>query len=218
MNNTDKKINKQMRIYIAVAIGFVVLALTLLACVVLPANKSKYAEDKQEKVNITRSSINKICELTTLKCYYHNVAAFEKQPDGLLKYGWGQLGYRKFWTEYEGIIEIGVDVRLVDFVYDRDNNTLKIYIPDAKIIACNCDPESIKVSASETGFFTSIVAEDRVYAHSEAQKAMRQNAEQDTALMARAKENAKETIESIYKLIKKDINIVWLSEPMKRKE
>lgn len=28
------------------------------------------------------AAVNKICELATLKCYYHDVAEYEKQPNG----------------------------------------------------------------------------------------------------------------------------------------
>ena len=31
------------------------------------------------------SSIKSVCELSTLKCYYHNVATYEKNAHGLLK-------------------------------------------------------------------------------------------------------------------------------------
>ena len=46
------------------------------------------------------SSIKSVCELSTLKCYYHNVATYEKNAHGLLKvFG---SGYKKIWIEYSG--------------------------------------------------------------------------------------------------------------------
>lgn len=51
------------------------------------------------------SAVHEICELATLRCYYHDVAEFEKQSNGLFNYG-----YKKFWIEYDGIVDVGIDV------------------------------------------------------------------------------------------------------------
>ena len=45
------------------------------------------------------SGVKTICELSTLRCYYHNVAELKKDPDGLFQYGWFRYGFKKLWME-----------------------------------------------------------------------------------------------------------------------
>ena len=53
------------------------------------------------------SEVSQICELATLKCYYHDVTEYQKEANriGFLKYG-----AKKMWMEYSGIVRIGIDV------------------------------------------------------------------------------------------------------------
>ena len=68
--------------------------------------------EKEEKIveKAEFSDVSKICELATLRCYYHDVAEFQKDPDGLFKYGLFRYGAKKMWMEYNGIVKIGIDV------------------------------------------------------------------------------------------------------------
>ena len=50
----------------------------------------------EKKKEADFSGINSVCELATLKCYYHNVAKGETKASGLLK--WFGTGYKKIWT------------------------------------------------------------------------------------------------------------------------
>lgn len=60
------------------------------------------------------SGVNRICELSTLRCYYHDVASFKDNPKPIFKYGLFKYGYKKYWMEYEGIVEIGIDMDEVE--------------------------------------------------------------------------------------------------------
>lgn len=55
------------------------------------------------------SGVTSVCELATLKCYYHNVAKAETEASGIFA-KWLKTGYKKIWTEYSGIIEYGIDI------------------------------------------------------------------------------------------------------------
>lgn len=61
----------------------------------------------QEQKSADFSGVQSVAELATLKCYYHNVAKAE-QDGGLF-----DIGYKKVWVEYDGIVEVGVDVSQV---------------------------------------------------------------------------------------------------------
>ena len=85
-------------------------ALAVIAAVVLliPSNAYKSADESAETSQF--AAVDKICELATLKCYYHDVAEYEKQAEGLFKYRPFKYGYKKVWIEYDGIVEVGIDV------------------------------------------------------------------------------------------------------------
>lgn len=176
---------KDIVIYITSFI-FVVFAIIVL---IFPESKE---EEKQNTANF--SDVSKICELATLRCYYHDVAEYEKQPDGLFKYGLFQYGYKKFWLEYDGIVEIGIDVGQVRVEQPDENGVVRIYVPDAQILNIGADETSMSDPIAETGVLTSITAEEKAQAFSEAQSTMRTNAESDSSILNQAKNNAKELL------------------------
>ena len=73
------RINREIRMLAILAVSGV--------CLTGCAEKKKEADF---------SGINSVCELATLKCYYHNVAKAETKASGLLK--WLGTGYKKIWT------------------------------------------------------------------------------------------------------------------------
>ena len=75
------------------------------ALLVLAVSSCCLAGCSNEKKEADFSEINSVCELATLKCYYHNVAKAETEASGLFK--WLGKGYKKIWTEYSGIVELG---------------------------------------------------------------------------------------------------------------
>lgn len=174
---------------------------------------------KEEETNKVKfSAVNKICELATLRCYYHDVAEYEKQPDGLFKYGLFQYGYKKFWIEYDGIVEIGIDVGQVQVNEPDENGVVKIYVPKAKILNINADPESMSDMVADTGTFTEITASEKAGAFSEAQTTMRNNAENDSSILTQAHNNAKELLKqyvvNVGEQIGQQYTVEWISEPI----
>lgn len=163
------------------------------------------------------SDVNKICELATLRCYYHDVAEYEKQPDGLFKYGLFQYGYKKFWLEYDGIVEVGIDVGQVQVNQPDENGIVQIYIPDAQILNISADETSMRDPIAETGVLTSISAEEKAQAFSEAQSTMKTNAESDSSILSRAKNNAKELLKryvlNVGEQIGQPYTVEWLTVP-----
>ena len=90
------------------------------------------------------SSIKSVCELSTLKCYYHNVATYEKNAHGLLKvFG---SGYKKIWIEYSGIVNLGIDINKVDISEPDTNNVITIKIPDAEVQSTSLDKSTLSAT------------------------------------------------------------------------
>lgn len=135
------------------------------------------------------SSIKSVCELSTLKCYYHNVATYEKNAHGLLKvFG---SGYKKIWIEYSGIVNLGIDINKVDISEPDTNNVITIKIPDAEVQSTSLDKSTLSEPLTDKGVFTKITTEEKTEALFSAQQNMKETAQKDTSLLAQAKEHAK---------------------------
>lgn len=135
------------------------------------------------------SSIKSVCELSTLKCYYHNVATYEKNAHGLLKvFG---SGYKKIWIEYSDIVNLGIDINKVDISEPDTNNVITIKIPDAEVQSTSLDKSTLSEPLTDKGVFTKITTEEKTEALSSAQQNMKETAQKDTSLLAQAKEHAK---------------------------
>ncbi len=163
-------------------------------------------DGKNVTMNLSEvSSVNTICELATLKSFYHNVAMFEKKPDGSEKFMndiffWPfgnvtKVGYKQFWIEYNGIVETGVDADKIQILGPDRSGVVEVYVPDARVLGVNADENSLTEPLSEKGWFTQITGREKAEAFASAQSAMRQEAENNRNLLMRSKENAKVLLE-----------------------
>lgn len=182
-NRAKAENRKNLLRNIKIFTGLLIIALII---VFFPDKNNKKTEnvDKTEFV-----AVNKICELSTLKCYYHNVAEYEKKPGGIFNYG-----YKKFWIEYDGIVEIGIDAAEVRLSEPDKDNVVTIYVPQAKIISVSVDEYSMSDPVVDTGIFTTITTQEKANAYAEAQANMRKSAQEDTNMLNQAYNNAKELL------------------------
>lgn len=79
------------------------------------------------------SKIRKVAELATLDCYYHNVVMLEHDAYGFLS-SLGNIGYKRTWYEYSGIVKIGLDVSHVAISQPDAHNVVVITIPPTKVL------------------------------------------------------------------------------------
>jgi len=206
-------------------IPIILLGVIFLAFVVFllsPGHKNEFKPVELSEY----SSISDICELATLRSYYHNVAVYEEKPEGaakiisdILTWPFNKLlktGYKQFWLEYSGIVEIGIDLK-TDRIQIKNpdvGGVVDIYLPDAKVLNVDADENSFSDPLDETGLFTTITAKERSDTYAAAQDAMRQEAENDQALLRRAKSNAKILLEryivNLGKEIGVDYSINWV--------
>lgn len=158
------------------------------------------------------SAISSVCELATLKCYYHNVAKSETEASGLFK--WLGKGYKKIWTEYSGIVELGIDVSKVSVEKPTADGVVKVTIPDAEILSVDLDEDSMSEPLTDTGFMTKITKEEETEALAEAQNHMEETAKENGNLLNQAKERAKSLIEGYVKnvgeQIGKEYTVEWV--------
>lgn len=163
------------------------------------------------------SSVNTICELAALRSYYHNVALYEKQPDGLFKYGIAKYGYKKLWLEYSGIVEIGIDASQIQIGAPSPQGIVDVYVPEARVLNVDADESTLSEPITESGWLTPITGEDEAKAYAAAQQAMRTEAEHDEALLRRARKNAQLLLEQYIintgRAMGVEYTVNWLDSP-----
>lgn len=205
-------------------ITFITLSIVAILCILLipgsraapmAANLSEY------------SSVSDICELATLKSFYHNVVLYEVQPDGFNKFAndvlawpfgnYTRFGYKQYWLEYSGIVEAGIDASQIQIVGPDSAGVVKVYVPEAKVLSVYADEASLTDPISETGLFTTISGEEKILAFSATQTSMRQEAESDQVMLRRAKDNAKKLLERYIintgRATGQELSVVWLASP-----
>lgn len=160
------------------------------------------------------SQVRAICNLATLKTYYHNVAKLDKNKDWIFQKD------RELWIEYTGIATIGIDMSNVEMSIDGDK--VVVVLPKAKLLSIDIDEEKI----NEDSYFYSqdnallfknkITAEEQTDAINQAQNEMKNNVEENTQLLKMAQERAKDLIEryinQLGELSKVTYNIEWVLE------
>ena len=197
----------------------IISVLLIAAVFILTAAIYSGGADKKTHEIADIASVDKICELATLKCYYHDVAEYEKQAEGFFKYRPFKYGYKKVWIEYDGIVDVGIDVSDVQINEPDRKGIVRIYVPDAKILSVSADKDTMSEPLVDKGIFTKITAEDKNKAFADAQATMQKNAEADAGMLAQAKNNAKELLEqyviNVGKQTGKTYKVEWLEKPIK---
>lgn len=150
------------------------------------------------------SGVTSVCELATLKCYYHNVAKAETEASGIFA-KWLKTGYKKIWTEYSGIIEYGIDISQVTVSEPDKNGVVTVTMPDAQVLNVDVDEDSLGTPLTDTGFLTSVTTEEKTTTLAGAQEAMAQQAKENTEMLSQAKARAKTLIEEYIKNVGESI-------------
>lgn len=157
------------------------------------------------------SQMKAICELATMKCYYHTVAKYKEE--NAEQFLWMSKD-KKFWVEYSGIVRLGVDISRMDIAVNGTDVT--ITLPDAEVLDCRVDPDSL----NEDSFIVDkdsadITADDQTKAFDEAQAQLEEYASQDTLLLAEAKQRAQTLLEdyitNIGTAMGTEYHITWLN-------
>lgn len=150
------------------------------------------------------SGVTSVCELATLKCYYHNVAKAETEASGIFA-KWLKTGYKKIWTEYSGIIEYSIDISQVTVSEPDKNGVVTVTMPDAQVLNVDVDEDSLGTPLTDTGFLTSVTTEEKTTTLAGAQEAMEQQAKENTEMLSQAKARAKTLIEEYIKNVGESI-------------
>ncbi len=112
-------------------IGAAITVALLSGCLVGCSSKSSEADF---------SGYKEIAEPSTQKCTYHNVAVIQNEGANLL-FGLN-LDYKKAWFEYDGTVELGIDVSQVSISSPDESNKVVVTIPKVKVL----DRPSVDIS------------------------------------------------------------------------
>ena len=161
--------------------------------------------------SIFRSSnytkVEKICNLATVEAYYHNVAIREISASSIGKI-FGNIGYKKYWLEYDAIVQYGIDAKKVKIEKPNLKNEVIVHIPEAEILG---EPELvieyIKDPVTDTGFLTSVSGEDKTIAIENSIKELKANANKDNEQLQLARERAKKFFEKYIVNAGKEIGV-----------
>ena len=182
-----KKLSTRQLLIIVVVIDIVLCG----AFVFVNLSKNSFPTERQ----ISESNIQRICELATLDCFYHNVTEWS-DPGNIIGYG-----ARKLWIEYDGIVRVGMKADQIKISEPDSNNVVTVTIPDAVILDKDLDESTVREIDSQTvllGFiqWSEVNTEDRRKALSKAQDEMADSASQNGTILAEAKNRAKMIIET----------------------
>lgn len=169
-----------------------------------------------DKATLKEEQIKSICELTTLKCYYNNVAKSDKEKGTGIAHAFEKA--RKFWIEYEGMASIGIDMNKVSMKVDNDNVVIRMphaEVTDVAIVTETLNEDSYIISKDGFVNKNKITVQDQQDAIAAAQEEMKKSLYDNKGLFERAEREAKNIIESyvneIGKLSGKKYKIIWKS-------
>ena len=156
---------------------------------------------KQKKPDLTAESIKSIAELSTLDVYYHNVATGDKPKGTNIITSIGEVP-RKYWIEYDGVVNIGTDMKEMEI--SIDGSKVIITMPKAKILSTNIISD-MKIYSSDDNWFNKnkITADDQTVAVATAQTEMMTKAQNNKSLFEQANQRAETIITSYINQISK---------------
>ena len=165
-------------------------ALVFLAsgCTADPAASADSAQ-----MSLEEGQMRTICNLSVYDCYYLNVAKFfqEDAEKGILFFPDKD---KRFWIEYSGIIQVGIDVDKMKVAVDGTRVTVEL--PPAKIMGYEIDeasltPDSFIVDKDSAD----VTAADEQAALQQAQEELIAQASSDTVMLEQARQRAQTLLE-----------------------
>lgn len=148
----------------------------------------KSSTKEQSIDDINEKQMRAICELATLKTYYHNTAEFDHDDKFLFFFNTKE----QLWIEYSGIVEISTDISKLSMKVDNDN--VVITIPHSKITNIKIDETSLTPDSyhiNYKGLFNDkIDFEIQQNTFKEAQAEMEKDASNNAMLFIQADERA----------------------------
>lgn len=180
----------------------VIAALLFVWFLIRPSNKTTQHDLLQ---------IEKISELKSLECRYHNVAVHKNEG------GFVGVGRQYVWFEYDVKVDVGVNVQQVQIAEPTADGIVRIYMPEAQILSVKIDEETISKPVCDIGAFTQLTAaEERQIINDGVQRLKEEVQEQGIVNQAykNAQDIVKQYVIMVGEMIGEDYRVEWLSAPI----
>jgi len=173
----------------------------------------------QQPKDLDLSNVRQVAKLSTLECTYHSVARYGNQANEI-PINFINVGYKKYWFEYDANVEVGVDAMQIELVdVPKGDGVVTMTMPEAEVLT---QPNIIEVSMTDPitdkGFITEITDEDKKKALEDAQQEIRDKANGDDALKFQARERAKDVVEQYVKNVGNELGYKYTVKFIKPEE
>ncbi len=173
----------------------IILVVVVLIMAMLTACENASSVSEAEEPSLTQ--IRQICKLATLECYYHNVAKSTKTAGSGITH-WLEED-RDFWTEYSGVVKLGVDMSKGNM--EVIGNEIIISIPDAEVLSIKPDATSVQNPIVEADSINSnpILSTEVTQAINDSELMTKAQIDNNSSLLASAQDRAKNLIANYIK-------------------
>lgn len=187
---------------------------TTIPTTTVATSSTTIVEPTAPKIEPDTYQIQSICNLATLKCYFHNTAMATKTAGKGVSH-WGEKD-TQFWFEYTAQATLGIDGNQVKMTIE--GNDITVYMPHAKILGnITVDPESTTKPIFKPNAWyrndVEITAADVTKSMSKANDEIRETINSDATLLNSAEKRAKDLIENYIRQIMElsgvDYKIHW---------
>jgi len=154
---------------------------------------------KEITIDMIKSEIKDIGELTTIEYLYTDAGKFEDA-----KKAWGiniPFTAKSFITKWDGIIKAGIKIDQIIVEINDVKKEIIVHMPKAEILSHEINSESIEILDEKDGLFNKVTVENTVQFEAISKVAMEDRAVEN-GILDKAYENAKEIIE---KLVNNDV-------------
>lgn len=187
-----KVLSNFMNRFLASKIKLVIVALLAVAVVVVVVYASGTGAFNVNS-NPTSFGLKDIGELATQSGFFTQVDVIN---DAKKFFNWNiPFTSSKYIFSYDGVIKAGIDFADIEYTADSDTKTVRIHLPEAKILSKSLDEDSLEIYDERQSVFTPLTLTDIQKSRQE----MLANIEQtalDNGLLDAANENAKLLVKS----------------------
>ena len=153
--------------------------------------------NSKSKEQLDEMYVKNIFQLATVECYFNNLAMTDVPKGNGVTHLFEKD--REFWLEYDGVVEIGIEMEKVSVKVQ--SNKVVVKMPHATVLTKDFDYDSLKNSKILTDKDSwinknKITSEDQKEAIKKAQEEMVKTMESNSSMMSRAEERAKLLIEN----------------------
>lgn len=143
------------------------------------------------KLDVIKTDLKEIGELATVEYLYTNAGIYEDVHNFLNI----DIPFTKktFTMKWDGVIKAGIDVNEIDIVENKEEKSLLVTLPKARILSHTPDRESVEVLNEKDGLFNRVHVEDQTAFESVCDNEMEQRAIEN-GILDKAQENAKNLI------------------------